>query len=289
MQILLLVIAVGLSCGKSLLYRSVSALAGEPRSFWLANALSFVAAAGVLVLFQLVSGGPGMPSLRSVLLAVPFAAANLLSQVLYIRAQKRGPVSLNTFLYSCGFVIPTLFGVLYNRELICLSQVVGLLLLFPVLYLYLLPKKGTFDARWLLTILGAALSSGLVGVIQKLHQLSPAAEEMDGFLLMTFLLCAGGSLGLCLRYPRDGEGAQKKYAACALSVGVVNSLLNRVNLVLVGLLPSMIFYPVFNGGATLAAGIAAFLFCHEKINLRQLLCILAGTGAISLISKLIAF
>lgn len=80
-------------------------------------------------------------------------------------------------------------------------------------------------------------------------------------------------------------GVSVKESRLAVASGTVAAALNRVNLSLAGALPSMIFYPVFNGTVTLATGVAAFLISKEKLNLRQWLSLLLGIAAIALIAE----
>ena len=79
-------------------------------------------------------------------------------------------------------------------------------------------------------------------------------------------------------------GVSVKESRLAVASGAVAAALNRVNLSLAGAVPSMIFYPVFNGTVTLATGVAAFLISKEKLNLRQWLSLLLGIAAIALIA-----
>ena len=329
--------AIALSCSKSLIFRGVSASKPNRRGFWFVNAVSFAVA--TLALAAIAACGGGLfengrlkLSLATFLLAVPFALCTLGAQIFYIAAQGRGSVSLNTFLYSCGFIVPVVYGVVALHEAVKITQIAGLIVLIGAMYLYLLPKKGQFDKLWLVLILAASLLSGAVGILQKVQQNSAQRAEADGFLIVTFALCAAISCALAIVFKPAGVGAPasiengetagdtlretagtaaseaaagevvtqknkakaaRQIAAVGVSVkeawlavasGAVAAALNRVNLSLAGALPSMIFYPVFNGAVTLATGVAAFLICKEKLNLRQWVSLLFGIAAIALIA-----
>ncbi len=318
--------AIALSCSKSLIFRGVSASKPNRRGFWFVNAVSFAVA--TLALAAIAACGGGLfengrlkLSLATFLLAVPFALCTLGAQIFYIAAQGRGSVSLNTFLYSCGFIVPVVYGVAALHEAVKITQIAGLIVLIGAMYLYLLPKKGRFDKLWLALISAASLLSGAVGILQKVQQNSAQHAEADGFLIVTFALCAAISCALAIVFKPAGEvapastgndetlcetaagevvvqkntaKAARQIAAVGVSVketwlavasGAVAAALNRVNLSLAGALPSMIFYPVFNGAVTLATGVAAFLICKEKLNLRQWLSLLLGIAAIALIAE----
>ena len=317
--------AIALSCSKSLIFRGVSASKPNRRGFWFVNAVSFAVA--TLALAAIAACGGGLfengrlkLSLATFLLAVPFALCTLGAQIFYIAAQGRGSVSLNTFLYSCGFIVPVAYGVAALHEAVKITQIAGLIVLIGAMYLYLLPKKGRFDKLWLALISAASLLSGAVGILQKVQQNSAQRAEADGFLIVTFALCAAISCALAIAFKPAGEiapvsagngetlcetaagevvtqnntakaarqiavvGVSVKESWLAVASGAVAAALNRVNLSLAGALPSMIFYPVFNGAVTLATGVAAFLICKEKLNLRQWLSLLLGIAAIALIA-----
>lgn len=318
--------AIALSCSKSLIFRGVSASKPNRRGFWFVNAVSFAVA--TLALAAIAACGGGLfengrlkLSFATFLLAVPFALCTLGAQIFYIAAQGRGSVSLNTFLYSCGFIVPVVYGVAALHEAVKITQIAGLIVLIGAMYLYLLPKKGRFDKLWLALISAAAFLSGAVGILQKVQQNSAQRAEADGFLIVTFALCAAISCALAIVFKPAGEvapasagndetlcetavgevvvqkntakaarqiaaaGVSVKEAWLAVASGAVAAALNRVNLSLAGALPSMIFYPVFNGAVTLATGVAAFLICKEKLNLRQWLSLLLGIAAIALIAE----
>lgn len=142
--------AIALSCSKSLIFRGVSASKPNRCGFWFVNAVSFAVA--TLALAAIAACGGGLfengrlkLSLATFLLAVPFALCTLGAQIFYIAAQGRGSVSLNTFLYSCGFIVPVVYGVVALHEAVKITQIAGLIVLIGAMYLYLLPKKGRFD------------------------------------------------------------------------------------------------------------------------------------------------
>lgn len=280
--------AILLSCAKSLLYRGVSAPTAGKRGFWAVNTLSFFISACILAVFAVLIGSLRTVSYQTVLLAIPFALITLAAQVFYIRAQHLGTVSLNTFLYSCGFIIPVLYSIIRLREPVKAMQIAGLLLLLFTLYLYLLPQKTMVNVKWLACILIASFSSGFLGVLQKVQQNTPYAAELDGFLIIAFLLCALLSAMLyCIsgrKESRQSGALRPSVRVAAVCMGIVAALLNRVNLSLAGALPGMIFYPVFNGPVTLLSGIAAYLVYREKTNVRQWISLCLGIAAIALIA-----
>jgi len=285
---LLLCIAILLSCSKSLLMRGVSSSSAENRTFWMTNTVIFTISFLVLLGFVLIGGGFDTPSRYTVLLATVFSVCTIAGQALYILAQARGPVSLNTFIYSCGFVIPSVHGIIAERDSVSPARIAGLLLLIGVLYVYISPKKSRVDHLWCISIFTATLMSGLMAILQRVHQTSPHAHELDAFLVITFAFCAGFSfvLYLIFRLRQRGSHAPPDLRMFGISAaaGCVVALLNRVNLLLAGLLPSIVLYPVFNGAVILLTGFMAMLLFGERLTKRQILCLLFGIAAILLLN-----
>ena len=62
-------------------------------------------------------------------------------------------------------------------------------------------------------------------------------------------------------------------------MGVVNT----VNLFLVGVMPSIIFFPIANGGLLIMTMLAAVIFFKERLRLVQWLGILLGLGAMCML------
>lgn len=286
--VLLLICSIFLSCSKSLLYRGVSGVTGNKAGFWLVNTLSFGMACVIQFCITLCTGGLQI-STFTLVLALPFAVFTLASQYFYITAQKLGAVSLNTFIYSCGFILPTIYGVLLLHEPFSLTQGIGILVMLAAIYLYLLPgKQNTFRLFWLICILCASFCSGAVGILQKVQRSQGEAAEQNTFLLLTFFLCTLASACIWLYHRRKSTAGkalpERRPLVLALVIGCVLGIANLINLFLAGKLPSAVFFPVLNGSVTLLSGLGAYLVFREKMNLRQILALCIGIFAIILIS-----
>ena len=157
---ILLCITILLSCSKSLLYRGVGCATNDKTGFWFINTLSFGTACIIQFFVALFTDGICI-SKFTVLLVLPFFLLTLTSQCFYINAQKYGSVALNTFIYSCGFIIPAIYGIAVMNEPVNIFQGIGILLMCGSIYLYLLPKRqNTFSVVWLICILCASFVPG---------------------------------------------------------------------------------------------------------------------------------
>ncbi len=283
----ILVCAILLSCGKSLLMRGVSNSAASKITFWKNNTVIFLVAFLVTFLLygKVVLSAP--PSLYTALLSVLFACSTALAQVFYIYAQSMGSVSLNTFIYSCGFIIPAIYGICTDRKSFSVYKLVALVLLAVVLYVFILPTKNKFSPLHMVYIFTATVFSGVIAIIQNVHQTSARADEFESFLCLAFAMCFLLSLACYVVCRSRNRQSQSAPALCIKDIipilcGVVIAFLNRCTLYLAGAMPAIVFFPVFNGSVVILTGVFAAWIFKEKLCLRQIICLGFGIVAIML-------
>ena len=210
----------------------------------------------------------------------------LLFAFLFFKTQSMatGPVSLSTLIGSCAFVIATGFGVIYCSESINIFQIIGMILLFISLFLCVSPKKGgeKISAKWLLYCLGFFLSGGFVGILYKLFGKSGASSETDSMILtasvvstMLFFI-----FGMFENKGKHIPHITKATLLFMLFSGMASCLYIRLNVSLSNLIPSVIFFPVSNGGMVILSTIAGKLIFKEKLSRIQLTGIAIGCAAV---------
>lgn len=207
-----------------------------------------------------------------------------------MQAMATGSVSITSFIGCSSLIISTLFGVIFFKENVTVLQIVGVVLLIFSLFLTLTgsgsKEKGGKKREWFIWCGLFILCSGATGIIFKLHQASPVREEINQMLLAAAITSAVlfGLSSLLVQWksdrtlPRIGREAIFFVIACA----IVSCGYNRLNISLSGMLPSIIFFPSFNGSVIiLASALAAILF-KERISRKQLYGMLTGIAALLL-------
>ena len=79
--------------------------------------------------------------------------------------------------------------------------------------------------------------------------------------------------------PKSQESKQQislKSSALPLFTGVLFGIVNALNLFLVGVMPSVVFFPLSNGGLLIATMLAAVVIFKEKLNGKQWMGIFVG-------------
>jgi drug/metabolite transporter (DMT)-like permease len=137
------------------------------------------------------------------------------------------------------------------------------------------------------------LLNGLIGVMQKVHQSSQYASELNAFLIIAFLVSFLFSSTLTLILSRKEnpltfikEKDKKSKFLLILSIIVCGALIavnNKLNLYLAGVIDSAVLFPILNGGGVALATIASLLVFKEKLSLKQWIGIAIGAIAIILL------
>ena len=214
----------------------------------------------------------------SIVLSIFFGISVALTQIMQARAMGNGPTSLVSLVYSCGFLVPIFYGLIFWNEGVSIYQWLGILLLVIALYLIVCKgEKGGRVVAWLPFAVLAMLGSGANAIFQKTHQYSVFANELKIFLVYSLLFSAlfTGIASLTIRKKGGNEpGLSKRQRAIKkiivpLCLGVCVGLLNFLNLNLSAKLPSIILFPVYNVGSMLLSSLISSLIYKDKPTKRQ--------------------
>ena len=240
------------------------------------------------------------PSGYTLGLGALYGTATVLSQILFLLALSRGPLSLTTMLTTSSMPITTLVCALFWKEAVSLSQWIGMSVMAFALVLCVgrQQKTGGKSANilWLLLCAGVVLLGVLVGVLQKNHQLSPYKGELDAFLVTGFLVGASlMGLSFAVVKPVQREAVFQTTAhrivlpAAAVIYGLCSGTIHKINMYLVGVLPSVLFFPVNNGGSLLLSMVVSVTVFREKLTEKQVVAIALGIAAILLLGNVFSF
>ena len=278
-----LVAALGGSIFKKLYTNRDSRLSGS----FAYTAVGCLVAAAVLFAW----GGFGKASLFTVLLGVLFGAVTALQGVTNMAALQVGPLSYTTVIISFSTLISALSGVLFFEESIGLWQIIGMVLMLASFALANGGENGGKRAnlRWLLLCVVAFLATGAIGVMQKIHQSSAFKGELNAFLVIAFAVSAflSGVVALLLRKKESGSeenrndrGGMRLLIFLMLISGVCVAVNNKLNLYLSGVIDSIIFFPVVNGGGLVLTTLASLLIFKERLRVKQWIGILLGIASV---------
>ncbi len=249
------------------------------------------------IIAAILGGAYTSISVYTLLFGLIFGLVTASSLLFNVLALANGPMSYTVFITCCGMLIPTFAGITIWHETIYVAQIIGLVLLLSSLAMGINPKKDRrITGKWLLYSLLAMSSSGAVGVLQKIHQSSAYASEMNGLIMVAFFAAAGllGIVLLILRFCRREPISRSfswRSSALGLAVlaGIGSGTTNLMNLYLAGVLPSVIMFPIFNGGVILINAIVARVFFKEKMSVMQVIGLCIGALSIAMIGNAFSF
>lgn len=289
---LLLAVSIALGVAKNLLSRSIDGIS-RPRRTLCLNLITAFCALAVFGI-PLIGKENGLFSGKATFfaLAALYGVFTMLSQILYIRAVEKGPVSVCALLYACGFLLPTFYAVLFCDERLGVTRGIGLFVLLVSVLTVNVGEKTTpvGEARlssWLPFALGATAASGGVGILQKLVRTSFPHESTDAFLFCAFGVMAVLSLML-LAFFKDGDTKEHRFSPITLCgelcLAASLVLANKLNLFLSGVLPGSVFFPIVNGGCIALTAIFSGILFREKFSARKICGLLGSLVSLLLIS-----
>lgn len=218
---------------------------------------------------------------------VVFGVAYGIIQALFLyfkmRAMGTGPVSITTVIGNCSMLLSTLFGVIYFKESVGLFGVLGVLgILFSVLLC--LDAKADMKPlpKWKFFCVGFFLFAAATGIVFKLFSKTGGNGNnmmlISAFTMVTLMVV----LSLCSKAPIK---MPKRTALYALLLGAMSLGYCRLNLYLSGVLPSVVFFPTFNGAVVLLATVLGIFIFREKLSKKQFFGVLLGLLAILLLGN----
>ena len=231
----------------------------------------------------------------SLVLSVIFGFTVALTQIMQARAMGNGPTSIVSLIYSCGFLIPIFYGLLFLQEGVSVFQWLGIVLLMGALYLIV--YKGDRKSKalaWMPFAIIAMLGSGTNAVFQKIHQLSEFKNEFQAFVACALFFSALFTGIVSLIVKRDDESKPRltkkqkilNNLVIPIGLGICVGLLNFTNLFLAGKLPSVIHFPIFNVGSMLLASLISAIIYRDMPTKRQSAGFAIGIVAILIIGIL---
>ena len=263
--------------------------------YYFSAVTSLVAAFAIFAL----SGFDCKVSIYTLLISIAFGVATLSSTVFSLSALKIGPWAYTTVLTSLSTIIPTLSGAIFWNETIDLLKIIGITLMVASFIFSVFKKNVEKDEkkatlRWFILTLIALVSTGIIGVLQKVHQSSSHKNELAMFLVISFLFSSVFSFALAfLSQKKEMQALQGntpnpptnkkllfKILALFALVGVCSALNNIINLHLSGVMDSAVFFPIVNGGNMLLVTSLAAIIYKEKFSILQWVGIACGIASL---------
>ena len=286
MPFLLLGLSVVLSTGRNLLSKNLSNVRFRTRPFFWCQSALFLCGAVALVLFGKISSG--VVAYQTLIYAAVYAILLIFAQWFYTAALAKGNTALCSTVYSLGFILPTLSGAILWAESFSFLDLLGIMCAISAVIVSGLKsqaKEKATKSYYFIPLVIAMLTSGGLGIVQKLQQKSAYAEQKSIFLLIAFALASVISLIFSLFAKKQGDPPFRRgKLAVASCIGVCFGCCNLLNTTLAGLLDSAIFFPTLNIGVILLSMICGVIFFKERILKKEITVLILGGVSILLLN-----
>lgn len=289
MNYVLLFISVLVEVGKAVTYNVFSkGRKGNPSDIHLMNFVTMLIAALGLLPFADFSI---VPSVFTLLLGVLFGILTISGAFCNMKALSLGPVSYTQLIGCSSMIIPAFSGAIFWQEDLSIGHIIAVVLLLGCFFFSSDSKSDGKRAnmKWLVFALLLFFITGSIGITQKVQQTSAYAAEASWFLIIALVTASVVSCTLWLTMTRGEKKSERKaifdpkLIAMFLFVGFVIAFTNKVNLYLSGVMPSIIFFPLCNGGNLLLVVLAGLLVFKEKLTKRQAVGMVFGLAAVLLL------
>ena len=229
-------------------------------------------------------------SRETVLYGALFGLVSVLFQFASTCAMRYGPVSLTALIVNLSCAIPIIVGIAVWRETPSpwffpgLALVLAALILSADLHDLHIPQP----KRWFVFVALAFCCSGILNIIQKLHQFTPAAQERSAFVMVAYALSTLVALGASVALAKQRRFPRQIWKLNLLlptaMVGVILCLYQKLCLVMASRMGGSVLYPMLNGMTLVACTLVGVLLFQDPFRRRQKLCVLCGIGAVVLLS-----
>ena len=218
-------------------------------------------------------------SLFTVLFGAFYGIIAALGQFYKVHSLQIGPMNITLLITTSSMIIPTMSGVFFGEKFSLLKLCAVFVLLF---FIYLSLQKGNdtkFNKKWIVYCALAFLSIGADGVIQKIHQKSAYKLEVSGFLFVAFAFAMLFNI-ILNKGINTKEKLPKSIILFALICGCCTFAMNFINLKLVGMLPSQLFFPVVNGSVIVLSSILSVVLFGERLTTRKTIGLIGGIASL---------
>lgn len=245
---------------------------------------TLIAVVSALAVFLITSGGVLDFRPDVAFYGFLFALGYCTAMIMGLLAIRTGSLSLSALIMQYSLIVPAIYGIIVLDEPIKPTLFAGLALLVASLFLVNFSSKEESVRPTLKWALFAGLSfigNGMCATVQKVQQVDFAGAYKSEFMIVGLCVTAVilAILSLSLEKKDMLHNIRHGGLICVGS-GVSNGICNFLMMLLAGMLPASIMYPVISAGGTISTSLAAFFVYRERLSQQQLIGLALGVLAI---------
>lgn len=287
MSLLYLILSILLSSVRNILSKGISNTKFGTKQFFLTQAGIFIC--GSVVLLFATSYAFERPSVLTLFYALIYGVLLLSAQYCYTVAMKKGNVGICSIVYALGFIFPTLSGNLFWDEKLTTLNFIGILMVIPIIVVSGMSGPKSEQRKnghtYIIPLIVAMLSSGGLGIMQKVQQNSSYPDQKNFFVIAAFAFAGVISLLISLFVRSESQAKMHKNLILGMGIGVAFGFCNLFNTILTGQLDSSVFFPVLNIGTIIFSIVAGVVFYDENISRKDLIVFFGSVISILFITR----
>ena len=224
-----------------------------------------------------------------------FGLSYAAASVCTVMAIRYGSLAKTSLIISCSLLIPSFYGIIFLREPIGWSLVVGTVLLVVALVLTNYQKASAEDEKqgyclwkWIIFVFFAFVGNGMCSTVQKMEGLKYGDEGKNMFMIVALAMATVMLFGVALLMREERAIMQVSLRRgwwLGASSGIINGLTNALVMLLNARnMPASVMFPVISGGGIVLIFLYATLVRKEKFNPRQVVGFALGVISIVLLN-----
>lgn len=196
-------------------------------------------------------------------------------------AVNSGPLALTSLITSYSLMLPTAYGLIFLRDPISVGFVPGLILL--LISLFLISKKQAGESvpvtlKWIIYVAVMFVANGGCSIIQSMQQRASGGAYKNELMIVALLLMIVVTLVLSFaKEKKDMVSCAKHGWLPAVVCGAANVIMNFLVMVLQGLMPVSVLFPLLSAGSLVLTYFLARFLYKEKLSKRQIVGYILGT------------
>lgn len=241
----------------------------------------FLVSLAAMIFFIATSGGlkwnPGL-ILYGAFFALAYATATVAGTV----AVSCGSLSITTLIISYSLMIPAVYGLIFLKDPISFGLIPGLVLLMISLYLINIRGQGAkVTLKWVVAVFLGFFGNGMCSVVQKMQQVKFEGSYKNEFMIVALAMVTV-FLGV-LVFVRERKEI-KSYAKAgwhmALLCGIVNGVVNLFVMILSGIMPVSVMFPMVSAGGIIVTYLVSRFYYKEKLTRTQFIGFVTGIASV---------
>lgn len=219
---------------------------------------------------------------RSILpYSLAFGILCSLTAVFNFLAVNSGPLALTSLITSYSLMLPTAYGLIFLRDPVSVGFVPGLTLL--LISLFLINKKTTDNGvaitpKWIICVGIMFLTNGGCSIVQSMQQRASGGLFKSEFMIIALILMVVVTFVFSLVHEKeDIVSCTKRGWMPAVVCGAANVIVNLLVMVLQGLMPVSVLFPLISAGSLVLTFFMARFLYKEKLSRVQIIGYILGT------------